>query len=177
LFSCGGVHRLLAAVNVADYALGVDHECGSFGDAQEAEHAVLPGDFLFRITQQGKSKAQLLREAAVGFSLVDADPQNLGAGLFEIGKTILVCRQFLRSTRRVRINKESQDDAALPPEITEPDQPAGGVRQLKIRRGVSEVQCHPGCPKSITRCAAISAPPGYFFSFSACRCAIRLQAS
>jgi len=67
--------------------------------------------------------------------------------LFEIGKTILVCREFLRSTRRVRVDKESQDDTMLPLEIAEPDQPACVVRQFKIRRGVSEVQCHPGGPK------------------------------
>ena len=130
---------MLAAVDVADHALHVDHEGGSFGKAHEIEHAVVAGDPLFRITQQRKREAQLLRKAAIGLRIVDADPQDLSAGPFEIGKTILVCRELLRSARRVRVNIESQDDTALPPEITQPNQAAGVVRQLKIRRRVSNV--------------------------------------
>ncbi len=141
-----GVHRFAAAVDVADEARGVNHESRAFGDTQKAEHAVLAGDFLFRIRQKRKRQAQLLRKAAVGFRLVHADAQNLSARCFKPGKTILVCLEFLRSARRAGINVKSQNDTAFPPEIAQPDQPARVVGQFKIWRRVSDVQCHPGCP-------------------------------
>jgi hypothetical protein len=146
LLGRGGIHRLLAAVDVANDAYRVDYESGPFGDAQKAEHAVFTGDCLVRIAEQRECKAQLLGEAAVRLRPVDADPQNLGAHLFETGKTILVCLEFLRSTRRVGIDKESQDDATLPTEIAEPDEPAIVVQQHKFRCYVSDVQCHRGIP-------------------------------
>jgi hypothetical protein len=145
LLGVGGFHRLPAAVDVADGARGVYYEGGAFGDAQKAEHAVLAGDFLFRVTQQGEREAQLLRKAAVGFLLVDADTQNLGARCFKGGKTILVCLEFLRSARGTGINVKSQNDTAFSPKIAKPDPVARVIGQFKIRRRVSDVQFHPGC--------------------------------
>lgn len=57
--------------------------------------------------------------------------------LFKRGKTILVCLQFLRSTRCVGINIESQDDAVFPTEIAQPDCPARVVGKFEIRRLIS----------------------------------------
>ena len=122
----------------------INHKSCSFGDAQEIEHAVLTGNFLFRITQQRECQAQLFGKAAVGRRLVDADSQNLCAGPFEMGKTILVCRQFPRSARRVCVDVKSQNDTALAAEVTQPKQAACVIRQFKIRRRVSDVQCHSG---------------------------------
>ena len=135
---------MAAAVDVADDALRINHKGGAFGHAQKTKHAVLARDLLFRVAQQGKREAQFLCKGTVGLRLVHADAQNLGAFLFKTGKTILVCLEFLRSARRVGVNVESQDDAVFPAEITKPDELACMVSQLKIRRRVSDVQCHPG---------------------------------
>ncbi len=138
---------MAAAVDVADDALRVNYKSGAAGDTQKAEHTVLAGNLLSRVAQQGKRESQFLRKGAVGFGLVDADAQNLGARLFESGKTILVCLELLRSARSVGINVESQDNTAPAPEIAEPNQPSRVVGQFKIRRRVFDVQCHPGLPQ------------------------------
>ena len=131
---------------MANDALWINHEGGAFGNAQKGEHTVFPRDLLFRIAQQRECEAKLFSKAAIILRLVHADAQNLSAGAFKIGKTILVCLQFLRSARRVGVNKESQDNTAFPMEIAQPTLPACVVRQFKIRRRVSNVQCHPGFP-------------------------------
>ncbi len=131
---------------MADDALRINYKSGAAGDTQKAEHAVLAGNLLFRVTQQGKRQSQFLRKGAVGFGLVDADAQNLGARLFEPGKTILVCLELLRSARCVGVNVESQDNTAPAPEIAEPNQPSRVIGQVKIRGRVSDVQCHPDFP-------------------------------
>jgi hypothetical protein len=127
---------------VTDHTLSVNNESRSFGEAQKIEHAVLAGNFLSRITQQGKSEPELFCKPAISFRLIDANPQNLSAGAFKIGKTILVCREFLRSTRRVCVDIKSQDDPALPQIVTKPNRTAHVVGQLKIRRLVSNLQSH-----------------------------------
>jgi hypothetical protein len=137
---------MAAAIDVADDALRINYKGGAACDAQKAEHAVSARDFLFRVTQQGECKSQLFRKGAVGFRLVHADAQHLGARLFEFSKTILVCLEFLRSARGVGVNVESQDNAAIATEIAQPNQPSRVVGQFKIRRRVSNVQCHPGFP-------------------------------
>ncbi len=142
----GGVHRIAATVYVADDALGINYKSGAPGEAQKAEHAVLSGDFLFRITQQGKRQSQFLRKAAVGLRLVHADSENLSTRFFKRGKTILVCLEFLRSARGVGVNVTSQDHAVFPSKIAQPDPIARVVGQFKIRRRISDVQCHSGCP-------------------------------
>lgn len=38
--SRGGIHRRPTAIDVSNHASSVDHESGSFGDAQKIEHAV-----------------------------------------------------------------------------------------------------------------------------------------
>jgi len=59
--------------------------------------------------------------------------------LFKRGKTILVCLEFLRSTWRVGINVENQDDTVFPTETAQPDCPARVVGKFEIRRIVSDV--------------------------------------
>ena len=142
----GSVHRLVAVLDVADDAHGVYHESRASCDAQKTEHAVLATDFLLGIRQQRKREAQFLSKAAVDSRLVDTDAQDLSALPFEFGKTILVCLEFLRSAWRTGVYIESQDDTILAAEVTQPNQPSHVVRQFKIRRRVSDVQCHPGFP-------------------------------
>lgn len=129
---------------MADGSLGIYDEGCAFGEAPKAEHTVAAADLLLRIAKQRKGQAQLLREAAAGLQLVDTDAQYLRTRAFEIGKTILVCPELLRSARRVRKNEESQDNGAPAPEIAEPNHSARIVRQFKIWRRVSDAQCHPG---------------------------------
>jgi hypothetical protein len=129
---------------MADQALKVQHESGAAGQAgKKAENTVLPGDFFLRIAQQRETEAKLLSKAQVRRRLVDANPQYLSSRSIEISKTTLVCLELLRSTRRVGEDVEGQHHALLAPEITEPNEPAGMVRQLKIRRLVSDVKGHP----------------------------------
>jgi hypothetical protein len=135
----GGFHRLATAVDVTDDTRGVYYEGRAFGHAQETEHPVLAGDFLSRITQQREGEAQFRRKSAVGFRLVDADTQYPGSRALKIGKTILVCLEFLRSAWRVGVNVECQDDTVLAAEITQPNQASQVVRQFKIRCRVSNV--------------------------------------
>jgi hypothetical protein len=172
-----GVHGLAAAVDVADGALRVNHKRSSFGDTEKTQHAVLAGDLLFRITQQREREAQLLRKVAVGLRPVDADAQNLSAGAFKNGKTILVCLELLRSARRVGVNIECQDDTALPPEIAEPDEPPIVVQQHKIRRRVSDAQYHPGPPWRIARPANRGMAPSAKLLLLLLRLPVRHQAA
>jgi len=129
---------------VADDTLGVYKEGCAFGNSPKTEHAVPAADLLLRIAKQRKAYVQLFREAAVGLRLIDTDAQYLGPRAFEIGKTILVCLELLRSARRAGIDVENQDNTAPAPEIAEPNHPARVVRQFKIRRRISDAQCHPG---------------------------------
>jgi len=127
-----------------DGSFGIYNEGRAFGEAPKAEHTVLAADLLLRIAKQRKGQAQLLRKTAVGLRLVDTDAQYLRTRAFEIGKTILVCPELLRSARRICKHVKSQDNAAPAPEIAEPNHSASVVRQFKIWRRVSDAQCHPG---------------------------------
>jgi hypothetical protein len=79
-----------------------------------------------------------LRKAEVRGTFIDADPQNFSSRFFEIGKTKLVCPEFLRSARRVGKDEEGQHDLFLATEIPEPDLPPQMIGQFKIRREFSD---------------------------------------
>jgi len=79
-----------------------------------------------------------LSKGEVRGRLVDADPQNASFRFLEIGKTNLVCPEFLRSARRIGQDVEGQHDISLAAKIPEPDQPPQMIRQLKIRRLVTD---------------------------------------
>jgi hypothetical protein len=135
-------------VDVPDNAFLVHYERGAVGEsALFVEDPVFLGNSPLEIAEERVGDLKLLGVFFVGKSAVNADAENLSVGLFEFGDISLIRLELLRSTAGERQNVKRQDDVLLPPEFTELDFLALGVRQSKIRRSVAHHQSCAACER------------------------------
>jgi hypothetical protein len=127
------------AVDVADETFFVHYKCGAACDADKVQDAVLLGDSLSSVTEQGESNPDLLREPFVGGFSVDADAQNLCPYLVELGDTRLVRLELTGSGGRVGQGVEHEHHVLLSPKIDQPDLLTVLIGKFEFRRPVADV--------------------------------------
>ncbi len=114
------IDGLAAPVDVLDHAIAVDHEGRALGQPDDRhQDAVVPRDGLVLVAQEGKLEAELFRKGSVLGPVVDADPDDLGAGLLELGDISLIRRELLGSARGRRFDVKRQNHALLPAEVAQ----------------------------------------------------------
>jgi hypothetical protein len=93
------VKRFFVPVNVLNDAVFIDDEGGPVGETVFLiQDSVLLRDGPLEITQQREGEAILLGKNLVGRRTINADAENLRAGLLEFGDISLIRLQLCRST-------------------------------------------------------------------------------
>lgn len=135
----GGVHGLIALVDMSDYAPAVDYKGDAISEEMgKAENSISSCGGLLRIAQEGKSGADFPSKLLVSLSTVDADAENLRACGFKLGNITLIRLELPRSAGGRGAEIESEDDCSLAAEVTQLDQLAVLVRQCELRRRVAD---------------------------------------
>jgi hypothetical protein len=115
-----GIDRYVSFVDVLNDPVLIDYECGAISETLRfVENAVILHHCSFEIAEEGKSDADVLREAFVSWNAVHAHTENLSIGSFEFGDISLICLQFFRSTTCEGQHVEGQHNILLPLKVAQ----------------------------------------------------------
>ena len=138
--SAGWVDGRVSLLDVLDDAVAIHHKGGPSGQAVIlVQDAVILGDLVGHIAEQGKVHADFIGEFLVGYETVDTDAQNLSSGGFEFGDISLIRLEFLRSTTGKSEHVKSQHHV-LALEVAQLDLLAILVAHGEVRGLVAHLQ-------------------------------------